>query len=88
MNSIVSPWLFVTWGIDLIGLINPHSREGHKLIIIATNFTAKWVEVIPMKSVTQDKIFAFLVDNIITRFGVPQRLITDNRPSFKGKDTK
>jgi len=51
----------------------------------ATEFTTKWVEAIPMKSVTQDKIIAFLIENIITRFGVTQRLITDNGQILKVK---
>lgn len=52
LNSIISPWPFATWGIDLIGIINPHSREGHKFVIIATKYTTKWAEAIPMKLVT------------------------------------
>jgi len=34
------------------------------------------------------KIIKFLVENIIRRFGVPQQLIMDNGPNFKGKDMK
>jgi len=49
LNSIISPWPFATSGIDLIGMINCHSREGHKFIIIATKYNTKWVESIPMK---------------------------------------
>ena len=57
-------------GIDLIGMINPHSREVYKFIIIAIEFTTKWVEAIPMKLVTQAKVISFLTKNIITRFGM------------------
>ena len=88
LHSIISPWPFDTWGIYLISMINPHSREGHKFVITATKFTIKWVEAIPMKSITQDAIIAFLTKNIIIRFGVPQRLIMENGPNFKGKDMK
>ena len=41
-----------------------------------------------MKSITQEKIIAFLIENIITRFSVPQRLIMDNGRNFKGKEIK
>jgi len=88
LNYIISPWSFATWGIDLIRLINLHSWEDHKFFITTTKLTTKWVEVIPMKLVTQDKIIAFLTKNIITRFEVPQRLIMDNVPKFKGKEMK
>lgn len=70
----------------MIGMINPHSREGHKFVITAIEYTTKWVEAIPIKSVTQEKVIAFLTEYIITRFGVPQRLIMDNGQNFKGKD--
>lgn len=72
----------------MIGIINPHSSKGHKFIIIATKFTTKLVEAIPRKSITQDKIITFLVENIITRFGVPKRLIMENGPKFEGKYMK
>ena len=88
LHSIISPWPFATWGIDLIDMINPHFREGHKFVIIAIKFTTKWVEAIPMELVTQTKIIAFLTENIITRLGVPQRLIMENGPNFKGKIMK
>lgn len=41
-----------------------------------------------MKLVTQDKIITFLIENTITRFRVPQRLIIDNEKKFKGNDMK
>lgn len=44
------------------------------------------MEAIPIKSVTQDKIITLFTKNIITRFGVPQRLIMDNGPNFKDKE--
>ena len=88
LNYIVSPCPFSTWGINLIGIINSHSCEGHKFVITSKKFTIKWVEAIPMKSVTQDKIIAFLIENIITRFSVKQRLIMENGKNFKGKEMK
>lgn len=72
LNTIILPWNFAIWGINIIGLINPYSRDGKKFIIIATKYTTKWVEAIPMKSVTQEKIMKFLIENIITRFGIIQ----------------
>lgn len=41
-----------------------------------------------MTSRIQEKIIKFLVENIITIFGIPQKLSMDNRPNFKGKDMK
>lgn len=86
LHSIVSPWSFSTWGIDLIGMINPYFKEGYKFTITTIEFTTKWVESIPIKSITQAKVIAFLIENIIKRFGVSQKLIMDNSQNFKAKD--
>lgn len=88
LHSIISPWPIATWGIYLIDMINPHSRKGHKFVITTIEFTTKWVEAIPIKSVTQAKFITFLTKNIIIMFGIPQILIMDNGPNFKGKDMK
>ena len=67
-------------------MINPQSREEHKFIITTIKFITKWVEAIPMKSITRAKVIAFLIKNIIKRFGIPQRSIMNNGKNFKGKD--
>lgn len=67
----MAPWAFSTWGINHMGNINTHSKEGYKLIITMIEYITKWVEVIPMKSIFHIKITQFIIENIITRFGVP-----------------
>jgi ribonuclease HI len=49
LNSIIKPWPFRGWGIDLIGQINPPSSKGHKFVLLATDYFTKWVEAIPLK---------------------------------------
>jgi hypothetical protein len=49
MNSIVKPWPFRGWGIDLIGQIFPLSSKGHKFVLVAIYYFTKWVEAIPLK---------------------------------------
>lgn len=46
------------------------------------------MEATPIKSITQDKIIAFLTENIIIIFGVPQWLIMDDGPNIKGNNMK
>jgi len=85
-HSIVSPCPFSIWAINFIGKLNPISRDGHKFIIIATKYFTKWVEAIPMKSIKGGKIIDFLVEYIISRYGVPSKLFIDNGPRFKGNE--
>eukprot|EP01018_Ginkgo_biloba_P004011 Gb_36859 [translate_table: standard] len=43
LQPITASWPFSTWGLDLIGKINPSSSDGHKHIITATEYFTKWV---------------------------------------------
>ena len=48
----------------------------------ATYYFTKWVEAIPTKAATEKVLIDFLEDKIITRFGVPTKITTDNAKSF------
>ena len=81
------PWPFHTWGLDLIGPINPPSN-GHIWILAATEHFSKWVEAIPLKKATEAAISNFIREHITTRFRIPSRLISDNGTPFVNKDMK
>jgi hypothetical protein len=42
--NMISLWPFDMWGLDVIGLINPKSSNGHGLILVAIDYFTKWVE--------------------------------------------
>jgi len=46
LNYVTSPWPFLMWDLDFMGVINPPSIEGHKFILVATEYYTKWVEAI------------------------------------------
>lgn len=50
----------------------------------ATDYT-KWIEAIPTRQATDAVIISFLEANILSRFGCPSKLITDNAAAFKSK---
>jgi hypothetical protein len=74
---------FQQWGLDFIGEINPHSSAQHKWILTATDYFTKWVEAIPTKRATDSVVIDFLEDNILSRFGCPRKIVTDNAQAFK-----
>ena len=76
---------FQQWGLDLIGEIHPSSSAQHKWILTATDYFTKWMEAIPSRQATDSIIISFLENNILSRFGCPQKLITDNATAFKSK---
>jgi hypothetical protein len=62
---------------DMIGKINPPSSKGHQYILVIMDYFTKWVEVIPMKSVTSKNVINFIKEHVIHRFGIPQTITTD-----------
>ena len=51
----------------------------------ATNYFIKCIESIPTRQATETVIMQFLEEHILSRFGVPRKIIIDNAPNFKSK---
>jgi transposase InsO family protein len=67
---------------DMIGKINPPSSKGHQYILAITDYFTKWVEAIPMKSITSKDVNNFIKEHVIHRFGIPQTITTDGGSAF------
>jgi hypothetical protein len=78
--TVESP--FTQWGLDVIGPINPKSSKGHSYIITTTDYFTKWHEAIALKEANTEHLIQFLQENILSRFGVPEKFITDNGSIF------
>jgi transposase InsO family protein len=70
------------WGIDIVGVL-PRASGGFRFLFIGINIFTKWMEAISVVNITQEATVKFL-QSIIYRFGVPQRVLTDNGTQFKG----
>eukprot|EP00253_Pinus_taeda_P009966 PITA_09966 len=76
---------FQQWGLDFIGEIHPSSSRQHKWILTATDYFTNWIEAIPCRQANDSTIIQFLESNILSRFGYPEKIITDNVVAFKSK---
>jgi hypothetical protein len=74
---------FQQWGLDFIGEIHPQSSTQHKWILTANDYFMKWVEAFPTRNATDSVVINFLEENIISRFGCPWKIVTDNAQAFK-----
>ncbi|XP_057740617.1 uncharacterized protein LOC130957791 [Arachis stenosperma] len=88
LHSIIKPWPFRGWALDLIGLIHPPSSKQHKFILVAINYFTKWVEAAPLIEAGQNEIIDFVEEHIIHQFEIPQTLSTDQRTMFTGQQIK
>jgi hypothetical protein len=87
LQNMTTPWPFHTWGLDLIGPIGPAS-DGHIWILVATEYFTKWVEAVSLRKATGAAVANFIREHIITRFGIPYKLISDNGMPFVNKDVR
>ncbi|XP_042964601.1 uncharacterized protein LOC122298813 [Carya illinoinensis] len=69
------------WGVDLMGPFLP-GKGGVKFMIVAVDYFTKWVEVELLATITSRVVTKFLWKNIVCRFGILQRIITDNGCQF------
>ena len=68
-----------------MGEIHPSSSGQHRWILTGMDYFTKWIEAIPTRQATDAVIVSFLENNILSRFGCPNKLITDNAAAFKSK---
>ncbi|XP_059070497.1 uncharacterized protein LOC131860140 [Cryptomeria japonica] len=56
--------------------------RGYLYILTTTDYFTKWVEAISIKNATSEIVCRFLKENIISRFGVPYKILSDNVATF------
>jgi hypothetical protein len=82
LRPIDISWSFAVWGIDIVDILTRAPGDFRYLFFGIDTFT-KWIEVMPTVNITQEAAVKFL-HSIIYRFGVPRRVLIDNRTQFKG----
>ena len=65
-----------------MGPISPPSTRGHQFILVMTNYFSEWAETVPLKEVKISDIIQFIKHHVVYRFGVPRRIVHDNRSQF------
>jgi len=50
--------------------------------LVAIDYFTKWVEAIPLKTVTSKNIVDFVKEHIVYHFGIPQTITTDQSTMF------
>jgi len=81
LHSIIYPWPFAIWGMDIIGPFSP--RKGQtKFFLVGVDYFTKWIEAGPLASILAKNVQNFVWKSIVCRFGVPHIIITDNGRQF------
>ena len=82
--SISSPWSFIQWGIDIVGPF-PTAPAHKKLLLVATDYFNKWIEVEAFASIKDRDVTRFIWKNIVCRFSIPRTIVSDNGPQFDSR---
>ena len=88
LNILAAPWPFSMWGIDVIGVIEPKASNGHRFILVVIDYFTKWVEATSYSSVTRSVVVRFIKKEIICRYGLPRKIITNNATNLNKKMMK
>ncbi|KAJ0548437.1 putative nucleotidyltransferase, Ribonuclease H [Helianthus annuus] len=85
LAPVTTAWPFQQWGIDMVGPF-PEAPGAVKFIIVAVDYFTKWVEAKALASTMSNVVKRFIWKQIICRFGLPLRIITDNGTNFAADD--
>nr|CAH66232.1 H0825G02.9 [Oryza sativa] len=80
LQTISLSWPFAVWGLDILG---PFRRApgGFEYLYVAVDKFTKWPEAYPVIKIDRHSALKF-IRGITARFGVPNRIITDNGTQF------
>nr|CAH67296.1 OSIGBa0103O01.14 [Oryza sativa]CAH67380.1 OSIGBa0159F11.4 [Oryza sativa] len=80
LQTIPLSWPFAVWGLDILG---PFRRApgGFEYLYVAIDKFTKWPEAYPVDKIDKHSALKF-IKGITARFGVPNRIITDNGTQF------
>ena len=82
LHSIIKPWPFRGWALDLIGEIKLASSKSHKYVLMGIDYFTKWVEAVPLTNVDQYTVIDFIQSHIMCRYGTPETITTNQGSVF------
>lgn len=63
----------------------PKAIGSKRWLLVAMDYFTKWVEAEPLANIQDTDVKRFIWKNIVTRFGVPRVLVSDNGLQFDNK---
>ena len=83
LQGILVVHIFYVWGIDFMGHFPP--SFGNQYILLAVDYVSKWVEAISCLMNDGNTVVGFIQRNILSRFGAPRIIISDEESHFANK---
>ncbi|XP_075648404.1 uncharacterized protein LOC142619188 [Castanea sativa] len=70
------------WGLDIVGQF-PRATGNRKFVLVVVDYFIKWVEVEALANIRDVDVKKFVWRNLVTRFGVPESLVSNNRSTIE-----
>ena len=81
--TLVVQIFFYVWGIDFMGPFPP--SFGNQYILLVVDYVSKWVEAIVCPRNDANIVVGFSQRNILSKFGAPRIIISDEGSHFANK---
>ncbi|CAB3992292.1 Transposon Ty3-G Gag-Pol poly [Paramuricea clavata] len=82
MQSIEIGQPMELWAMDVLGPL-PMTARGNQYILVMSDHFTKWVEAVPMPNQRAETVAKAFVNEVVTRHGVPSKLLTDQGRNFE-----
>ena len=77
LNPLSNPWPFAQWSLDIVRPF-PKAAGNKRWLLVNRDYFTKWVETEPLANIRDMDAKRFIWKNIVTWFGIPCTLISDN----------
>ncbi|GAU30847.1 hypothetical protein TSUD_365550 [Trifolium subterraneum] len=81
LQSVMSPWPFYMWGVDILRPFTTSQGQA-KFLLVAVDYFTKWIEVEPVATISSKRVKKFCWKNILCRFGIPKYIVSNNGTQF------
>lgn len=69
--------------IDILGDL-PITDRGNRYVLVVSDYFTKWTEAFPMPDMTAQTVAELIVREVVSRFGVPSSIHSDQGRQFEG----
>ena len=70
--------------VDILGPL-PKSENGNEYIMVLTDYFTKWTEAYPLVNHTAQTVADVLMEQFVSRFGIPRKIHSDQGREFESK---
>ena len=70
--------------VDIMGEL-PITERGNKYVLVVSDYFTKWTECYPMRNMEAATVAELLVEQLFSRFGIPEQIHSDQECQFESR---